>query len=106
MPQMKNNQLSQELQELYSNKKQITGFLTDTVDHFKTKSICKILRSYKSKGSDSCDIFFNLLMSGYYNITNIWRMTGSRYFDTKDGKDYFYRFKNNSNIDWRYLVSF
>jgi len=104
MPLMKNNKLSQEIQELYSDKKQITGFLTDTVEHFKTKSVCKFLQSYKSKGFDCSDLFYNLLLCGYYNITNIWKMTGSRYFNTKSGKDSFYRLKNNSNIDWRCLL--
>jgi len=104
MPLIKNKQLSKELQGIYSDKQQIGSCLIDTVKHFETKSIIKMMSSYKSKGFNGAEIFYSLLMCGFYSITNIWKMTGSRYLNEKGCKDCFYRFKNNSNIDWRNLL--
>lgn len=101
---MKNNQLSKELQGLYSNKQQIARYITDTAKHFETKSIINEINSYKSKGFSGSEIFYSLLMCSFYSLKNIWEMTGSRYIDKIGGKDCFYRLKNNSNINWRKLL--
>lgn len=101
---MNNNKISQELQWFYSDNKQIVGYLSETIKHFQVKKIFGLFHQYKTKGFDGADALFSLIICGYYDISNIWRMTDNRFFSVKAGKDCFYRLKNNSNIDWRNLL--
>jgi len=104
MPQVKNNQLSKELQGLYSYKKPSIGLLIDTFEFFKKRIVTKELQKHKSKGLDASELFYNLVISKYYDISNVWNITKKNFSNLTAGKDSFYRLKNNSNICWRTIL--
>lgn len=98
------NQL-QKMQDVFSensDSKEIKDCIVDIHGNFMTKCITKKFNSYKAKGYSGSSLLSVLLFLPYFSIFSIWDLvTGPLSSIAEAGKDAYYEFKNNFNINWR-----
>ena len=92
----------QDIFQKNTNSKDIKESIIDISEKFMTKRIVKKLDSYKSHGYSGSSLFTVLIFLPYFLVFSIWDLISSNMKQISDaGKDAYYEFKNNSNINWR-----
>ena len=85
-----------------TNSKDIKESIININKKFMIENIIKKFDSYKSHGYAGSSLFFVLLFLPYFSIFSIWDLISSNLKQISEaGKDAYYEFKNNSNINWR-----
>lgn len=105
MPENKNIEKLYELKDFFSVNQNACNSIIDALKLFFSGKIKNQLDSIKEQGVASSDLFSLLICFPFFSVSSVqgWFSSGfARFSDS--GKDAFYRFLNNSNIKWRYLL--
>ncbi len=104
MPHIKVIEKITEIQDLIIEKKSGSNLLFDTFDRLHTTEINKELSKIKGKGYSPELLFSTLLFMSFFSFLNIWNAVKSGFYSIKAKKDSYYRFLNDSNINWRKIL--
>jgi hypothetical protein len=107
---MKNLQLTSkihnisELKAILSDENSTNETLIDLYNKFNIKRIRRFFDNVKSKGIEVSNIMFSLFLTRIIKVTVRALILSGQNPTEEIKKDVFYRFKNNSKIDWRKLL--
>jgi len=105
MLHIKNLDNVSELQGIFSNIENAQNLLTKFYKNFFVCKKVQDLNQIKTKGDSPVDILLVLLIVPFIHFGTISGLINSVYYNFfSSQKDVFYRFKNNSRIDWRSLL--
>ncbi len=93
------------MQEIFTDdlsSKNIKNNMVDIFSKFMTPSITLKIDSHKVKGYSGSSLFSMLVFLPYLSVLSIWDLvSGDLSKISEAGKDAYYDFKRNFNIDWR-----
>lgn len=104
MPHIEGIEKITEIQDLIIDKKSGSNLLFDTFDHLNSSELKKELSKIKGKGYSPDLLFTSLLFMSFFSFFNIWNAVNSGISTIKAKKDSYYRFFNDSNINWRKIL--
>jgi hypothetical protein len=92
-----------ELKNILSNENSTNNTLVDLYQKFSIKRINTFFDDLKTKGIASINVLFSLILTRILNISVRALIFSGHIAKSEIEKDTFYRFKNDSKINWRKL---